>query len=393
MMNSQKIILNKRIISLSIFLVLVVVNASGQKCLSGNCLDGTGEYQFKNGAIFNGTFENGLIKKGTILFTDSNSYTGEFKNNLKHGTGTFYNKNLKKEFNGTFENDYFVKGEIKYHDSTRYVGEYKNNKREGKGVLYTKGNKSELNGYWKSNVYVGKSYSNEVTTYVLTVGVSRYANSNINLQFAASDAGHVGKFFKTQPNTKVYQIQNEYATWRNIISALEQVAEKADENDRVVFFFSGHGSDNNIVLHDKQLSNEDLAYRFRTIKAKFKWIILDACHSQSVIETANAHKPRPTYKPVKNDIIILTSSASTEVSYEFQQTQMGLFTYVFLEGLKGYSDINHDDIILFKTELYPYLKRNVEEYSLKYFSTKQTPKFAWQVQDPRKDKIIYYVTN
>ena len=201
------------------------------------------------------------------------------------------------------------------------------------------------------------------------------------------------KFFKTQSNTKVYQIKNEYATWKNIISALKQIAGKADENDKVIFFFSGHGGENNIVLHDKQLYNEDLAYMFRTIKAEFKWIILDACHSQSVIETSNAHKPRPTSKPVKNDIIILTSSASAEVSYEFQQTQMGLFTYVFLEALKGYSDKNHDDIILFKSELFPYLKKGVEEYSTQYFPYKQTPKFAWQVQDPRKDKIVYYVND
>ena len=60
-----------------------------------------------DGAVIKGATEGGIIKEGTYLYTNGNKYTGTFKNNLPHGTGTINyssGKSWSRPWSGRFMN-------------------------------------------------------------------------------------------------------------------------------------------------------------------------------------------------------------------------------------------------------------------------------------------------
>ena len=56
--------------------------------------------------------------------------------------------------------------------------------------------------------------------------------------------------------------------------------------------------------------------------------------------------------------VIVTASATNEVSLELPELGHGLFTYYLTEGLKGAADLNRDGIVSLQ-ELYEYVEQQV----------------------------------
>ena len=67
---------------------------------------------------------------GTAIFPETEKYVGEWKDNKRHGQGTYT-----------------------YADGDKYAGEYKDDKRHGQGT-YTYVNGTKDSGYWMNNEYV-----------------------------------------------------------------------------------------------------------------------------------------------------------------------------------------------------------------------------------------------
>jgi hypothetical protein len=84
-------------------------------------------------------------------------YVGEWKNNNRHGQGTYYyladNNNKGDIYVGQYQaGKYTGKGMYTFKDGEKYIGEWKNNKRYGQGVnTYINGSKKE--GIWKDDVF------------------------------------------------------------------------------------------------------------------------------------------------------------------------------------------------------------------------------------------------
>ena len=55
------------------------------------------------------------------------------------------------------------------------------------------------------------------------------------------------------------------------------------EDDTMIFYFSGHGSNGNFLLSDKEISINSIIERIQNSKSKRKIIILDCCHSGEFI--------------------------------------------------------------------------------------------------------------
>ena len=75
--------------------------------------DGKGLYKYKNGDIYRGEFKEGYRDgKGIYLWNDNKfKYDGEWKNDLKHGIGTFteYGYLWNSEKHGIWQNDKLIK--------------------------------------------------------------------------------------------------------------------------------------------------------------------------------------------------------------------------------------------------------------------------------------------
>ncbi|MBL7825266.1 MAG: caspase family protein, partial [Saprospiraceae bacterium] len=119
--------------------------------------------------------------------------------------------------------------------------------------------KSDFSGYFnKSASSTSYSYSQEtdfsprpsngaVQIYAVVVGVGDYARMP-QLAYPASDAQRFYSHLLSPkggsiPKNHIRLLIDDEATKTNVLAALKQIARKADGNDVILFYFSGHGLD------------------------------------------------------------------------------------------------------------------------------------------------------
>jgi serine/threonine protein phosphatase PrpC len=218
-------------------------------------------------------------------------------------------------------------------------------------------------------------FSQNGTTYAVVVGIADYKITDYrtgDLKFADKDALRFADFLKSPvggnvPNQNIKVLTNKVATQREILKAL-QLFEKATEQDRVIFYFSGHGLGGAFIPYDLKkndptsvLTHRDVKKRFKASAASTKLCIADACLSGSMTTPQSWNIPDSKTLPKNADVVLMLSSRSTQSSVESGVARGGLFTFFLLSGLRGKADANHDKTVTIK-ELFryvsPLLKRN-----------------------------------
>jgi uncharacterized caspase-like protein len=224
------------------------------------------------------------------------------------------------------------------------------------------------------------------TTYAVVVGVADYKimnDSNGDLKYADSDAAHFSDFLKSAAGGNVSAqniilLRNKAATEASILQSM-QIFQKAGPNDRIIFYFSGHGLEKAFVPYDvKQgdakslLTHAEVKTAFKASRATTKLIIADACMSGSM-KTKEA--PVSAEKAVKEfdklNVAMILSSRSKQTSMEMMRIKGGLFTFYLLNGLNGKADKNQDKKVTIH-ELFGYMSPRVKKSA----SNGQAPVFA-----------------
>ena len=94
------------------------------------------------------------LTKKTQIYANGDKYVGQFKDELRHGKGTYFWANGDK-----YEGDWKVKpnghGTFTYRSGDKYVGEVKDEKKHGKGT-YTFANGDKFEGDWKEDKMHGQ---------------------------------------------------------------------------------------------------------------------------------------------------------------------------------------------------------------------------------------------
>lgn len=127
-----------------------ITKADGSSGSSSEDYTGTAEVEYPNKDTYSGDFKNGLKEgSGTYTFNNGDKYIGQFKNNLQHGIGkTEYAKGGK--YNGRYENGTrHGEGVYVYANGDIYSGSWKNGKKHGKGTYIVNNCKLEGNNYMK----------------------------------------------------------------------------------------------------------------------------------------------------------------------------------------------------------------------------------------------------
>lgn len=203
-------------------------------------------------------------------------------------------------------------------------------------------------------------------TYVLVTGVSNYGNSDDNLRQTTKDA----KAFKVvmEQHTKdVTILTSKYANYDNILEKLRVICNRATSEDRVVFFFSGHGTPGGIVAYDKVISYGELANMLSRSRAKEKICFVDACHAGSVVSRSSGKYELADGGSDIEDMVFFMSSRADEYSAENQWLGAGHFTQALLKGLRGKADVDGDRKITVM-ELFRYIYKDVKH------STRNSPR-------------------
>ncbi|MCE7059229.1 caspase family protein [Dyadobacter sp. CY343] len=213
------------------------------------------------------------------------------------------------------------------------------------------------------------------TTYAVVVGISNYQKfqpSNGDLRYASRDAQLFYNYLtkatnELVPRENVILLTDEMATKGNMLAAME-IFSKALPEDRVIFYFSGHGNSGVFLPYESSgykpvLTHKEVKQRFRESRSELKLCIADACKS-GTIEIQNFPASEGIHQASNANVIVFLSSLANQLSAEYVKLGQGVFTFYLLKALNGEADVNEDKQIS-ALELYKYVSLKVRAYSRK----------------------------
>jgi hypothetical protein len=206
------------------------------------------------------------------------------------------------------------------------------------------------------------------------VAVDRYQEKSQNLRYTAKDVRELAEgFAKKYPTAIIDTLMNENVT-REAVLALKEKLKAANENDVVIFSFSGHGLlDDSLnfycATHDMDFRNpakrglayEDIESMLLASPARQKLILMDACNSgeaddESVLkQQAEGNNEEGTkggemevierdksfdlmnrlfaHNNDRNGLFVISAAGSKEAAFENEELGNGVFTYSVKKGL------------------------------------------------------------
>ena len=214
--------------------------------------------------------------------------------------------------------------------------------------------------------------------FAVVVGTANYAGEKLDLKFADKDAACFTQALRAA-SPKVFgdnvfvTLLNTDATDKNkqdvsskttIKKAFADIAAKAQAQDILVVYFSGHGvnygaaesgqfyyltkdiASENLsdpeIRNNYAISSSELTDWIKAIPALKQVMVLDACNSGKIVEDLAGRKDLNSSQiraldrmKDRTGMFILTGSAADKVSYEAGQYGQGLLTYSLLQGMSG----------------------------------------------------------
>lgn len=220
-------------------------------------------------------------------------------------------------------------------------------------------------------------------SWALIIGINDYDNVQ-DLNYAIDDALAIRNLLINDYGFKRknvrYLIDGE-ATQNNIQRELNYIVKSAGKNDRVVFYFAGHGETEELGLdggdmgflipvdgnlEDKYLTSipmDELKRISKWSKAKHMLFLVDACYgglaamnTRGLSDSAPGYIDKIVEDPARQ---IITAGGSEEKVQEKDEWQHSAFTKNILSGLKETrADVNNDGVIT-GAELGMYVKEKV----------------------------------
>lgn len=246
--------------------------------------------------------------------------------------------------------------------------------------------------------------------FALVVGISKFKNPQINLQFAEKDAQDFSDFLIKKagfPPNNVKMLTNESATQKAVLTYLgsQGLPKLAGPNDLVVIFISTHGSPaemdeanfNYVLAYDSEVDNlyataidmQDLVDIIsRRIGSKRIMLVLDACHAGAFNTVADEKlkgskgltRPNLDISNVQlgEGKVIFLSSSPNEKSWELKEVSNSIFTRCLIDTL---SDLKQQTTL---ADVYKKLKTSVLQTALRERGVAQTPvmKSTWVGKEP-----------
>ena len=339
--------------------------ASLADCQEG-CPDGNARYTYADGTTFFGQVQNGMPDgRGTVLFPNGNTYHGSFRGHRPDGLGVMQ----------------YRSGEIEggvWEDGTLYRRLY-----SGSGTPA-----QEVTG----------AFDEEVKVWAVVVGCAYYQHMK-TLRYTDDDAYQFYAFLKSLEggalsDDQVKVLIDENATHDNILAAMRDTYRQADENDVILFYFSGHGLPGAFLPVDYDgtdlaLKHDEVHEVLETSRSRHKLVIADACHSGSLAArsgTADDQLLAGYYSALDNarsSTALMMSSKGEEISLEDGGLRSGVFSHYLIRGMKGEADVNHDRIVSIQ-ELFDFVYREVRGYT----GNVQTPTLTGNYDDEMPISVI-----
>lgn len=233
----------------------------------------------------------------------------------------------------------------------------------------------------------------EISLYVVAVGINKYKNPSLNLNYAQADAKGVANFFRQNgqklfKKVEISEVYNEQATKGNIVAKLKQLR-TSQPQDAVVLYLAGHGENVSekwyFLPHDlvypereeevkaKGISSDELSAVIKEIKAQKTLVLIDACKSGAALIAFRGFEDRKALSQLSRSIGVHVIAASTKDQFaaEVKELGHGVFTHTLLQGLKGKASGGGKTVTVLK--LKAYLDEQLPELTKKYKNEAQFP--------------------
>lgn len=223
--------------------------------------------------------------------------------------------------------------------------------------------------------------------YAVVIGVSDYQHLDAegDLRFAERDAealysALISKEGGNMEWANVKKLLGKDATKEGIRQALEEwLPSVAQEPDRVVVYFVGHGlvdpqGRGYLAPFDTKPGEiEATGYPMarlsevlsKQVKARWKVLLTDACHSGKITPDSSIERINESFRNLPRSFLTLNSSREAERSYEDEALAggAGVYTYFLVQGWLGQADTDPNDGIVTADELIDYVRREVRSYT------------------------------
>lgn len=233
--------------------------------------------------------------------------------------------------------------------------------------------------------------------YMVSVGINKYENENLNLTYARPDAQSFadlinskgGKLFN---KIHTYTLFDKDATKEKILTTLDELGKVMKKEDVFIFFYAGHGSmvDNGFYFITSEITGlyqqeklrdalfvKELQDKFKLLPSLKQVVFIDACQSGSSVEAlamrGGAEEKALAQLSRSSGIHVMASSESQQQSAEIKSLNHGVFTYVLLEALNGKADGAPLDSKITVYEIKSYIDDQVPEISYRLIRHKQFP--------------------
>ena len=362
---------------------------------------GFGKIRFENGVKIEGEWRDGELQQdwGRLGFRGNPAEVPDCQYGCASNTGRLQLSEGRTYVGAVRHNQAAGNGTLTYPNGNVYYGAVTGGQPQGLGLMhFADGNLH--GGIWQEGRLYRRLYtadgrpSRQVTpefdettkVWAVVVGAARY-NHLQTLRYTDDDAYHLYAFLKSVeggalPDRQVKVLIDDDATKENIVKSINEVFRQADENDVVLFYFSGHGVPGAFLPVDydgfnNRLEHYELRDALLTSRAKHKLVIADACHSGSLgarneIGIALVAKNGGTeaaltayYEGLANakaSTALFLSSRGEEISLEDGGLRSGVFSHYLIRGLKGEADENMDRLVSIG-ELFGFVHREVRRYT------------------------------
>jgi hypothetical protein len=247
------------------------------------------------------------------------------------------------------------------------------------------------------------SAKKDKNAYAIVIGIEHYRQKLPKVDYAIADANIMTKYLTEvmgYPEENVVTLRNEYATKSDIEKYFEKWLLNNIEKDSFVFiYYSGHGAPNAktgdayLVPYDGDPSFiAETGYSLKRmydvlgrLPAKEVIVALDSCFSGAGGRSVIAKGSRPLVMNLQTagvlaaNMTVLSASSGEQTSSTYDEKGHGLFTYFMLKGIKT-TDVIKPDGSIAVSDLFGYIKPQVERIARKQYNNEQTP----QLIEPKR---------
>jgi hypothetical protein len=199
----------------------------------------------------------------------------------------------------------------------------------------------------------GKTKAYASSLRLLTIGIDKYSDANLNLDYSVADANAIVQAIKTGAKSSVSKhLINENATKPKILAELKELSQ-GTQQDVLVVYFAGHGlalgKEWYFLPHETTLQDTpekiaaagitatELSDIFKNSKIQHILLMVDSCYSGagmnafSQLQNGQRYFTRQLSRSL--GITVITATTKDQEATELKNLGHGLFTYLITQDL------------------------------------------------------------